>query len=210
MTSCNAGNPWAAPGPAERNALAVKERMTALLAQKERIIVAIDGSCGAGKTTLAEALAGLFDCNVFHMDDFFLRPEQRTPQRFAEVGGNVDYARFQEEVLAPLLRDVPFSYRPFDCGSLLLGDRIAVTPKRVNIIEGTYSLHPYLGDRYDLRIFLSATPELQRKRILRRPAALHSRFFREWIPMEQRYFDGFDIPHKCDLLLRSPDDPFKE
>ena len=43
------------------------------------ILVAIDGRCGSGKTTLGEYLKGQFDCNLFHMDDFFLRMEQRTP-----------------------------------------------------------------------------------------------------------------------------------
>ena len=33
------------------------------------------------------------------MDDFFLRPEQRRPERFAEPGGNVDRERFAAEVL---------------------------------------------------------------------------------------------------------------
>ena len=76
------------------------------------------------------------------------------------------------------------------------------SPKKLNIIEGTYSLHPYFGESYDLKILLTITPELQRERILQRPAFLHKRFFEEWIPMEQRYFDGFDIPTKCNIIIR--------
>ena len=57
----------------------------------EPLIVAIDGRCGSGKTTLGEYLEQVFDCNLFRMDDFFLRMEQRTPQRLKETGGNVDY-----------------------------------------------------------------------------------------------------------------------
>ena len=77
----------------------IKERIDELLAKKNMVIVAIDGKCTSGKTTLASKLAEIYDCNVFHMDDFFLRPEQRIPERLAEVGGNVDYERFQEEVI---------------------------------------------------------------------------------------------------------------
>ena len=66
----------------------VKRQIDTLLEEKNFVIVAIDGKCTSGKTTLAGKLAELYDCNVFHMDDFFLRPEQRTPERFAEVGGN--------------------------------------------------------------------------------------------------------------------------
>ena len=91
---------------------AAKKQIDELLAKQDMVIVAIDGKCTSGKTTLASKLAEIYDCNVFHMDDFFLRPEQRTPERFAEVGGNVDYERFQEEVLLPLKSGKAFSYRP--------------------------------------------------------------------------------------------------
>lgn len=179
----------------------VTEKIDALLLCKDRVLVAIDGSCTAGKTTLAALLQQRYDCNVFRMDDFFLRPEQRTPERFAQAGGNVDYERFRAQVLQPLLAGGPFDYRPFDCGCLSLSAPVYVTPKKLNIIEGTYSLHPEFGDPYDLRIFLTVTPELRRLRILERPAALHKRFFEEWIPMEQRYFREFRISEKCDLIL---------
>lgn len=168
---------------------AVVKQIDGLLTQKDLIIVAIDGKCTSGKTTLASKLAQIYDCNVFHMDDFFLRPEQRTRSRFAEVGGNVDYERFQEEVLLPLRSGRSFSYRPFDCKTFTLSVPIIVTPKRLNIVEGTYSHHPYFGNPYDLKILLTVDEETQRRRILDRPEFLHKRFFEEWIPMENRYFD---------------------
>ena len=174
----------------ERTLETVIKKIDALLKEKDFVIVAIDGKCTSGKTTLASELAQIFDCNVFHMDDFFLRPVQRTPERFAQVGGNVDYERFHEEVLLPLRSGKAFSYRPFDCGSLTLADPVAVTPKKLNIVEGTYSHHPYFGDPYDLKILLTVDEETQRQRILKRPAFLHKRFFAEWIPMENRYFDA--------------------
>ena len=171
------------------NLESVIKQIDDVLTQKDTVIVAIDGKCTSGKTTLASKLAELYDCNVFHMDDFFLRPEQRTPERFAEVGGNVDYERFQEEVLLPLRSGRSFSYRPFDCKTLTLSAPIIVTPKRLNSIEGTYSHHPYFGNPYDLKILLTVDDETQRRRIQDRPEFLHKRFFEEWIPMENRYFD---------------------
>ena len=181
--------------------ITVQNAIQQLLSEKETVIVAIDGNCTSGKTTLANQLAANYDCNVFHMDDFFLRPEQRTPERFAEIGGNVDYERFNEEVLLPLKSGKPFSYRPFDCGTFQLTDPVSVSPKKLNIIEGTYSLHPYFGDIYDLKILLTISPELQRYRVLQRPTFLHKRFFEEWIPMEDKYFDGFRVQLKSDLVL---------
>ncbi|MBQ7872120.1 MAG: hypothetical protein IJ357_08260 [Oscillospiraceae bacterium] len=115
----------------------IRKELDALLAQKDMVIVAIDGKCTSGKTTLAAKLAEVYDCNVFHMDDFFLRPEQRTPERFAEIGGNVDYERFNKEVLIPLKAGQSFTYRPFDCSTFTLAAPVCVTPKKLNIIEGT-------------------------------------------------------------------------
>lgn len=175
--------------------------LDALLREKEQVILAIDGSCTAGKTTLAAALAQKYDCNVFHMDDFFLRPEQRTQERFAQPGGNVDYERFYEEVLQPLRQGIAFSYRPFSCRSFTLGQPVSVTPRALSIVEGTYSLHPYFGDVYDGKVLLTVSPEEQRLRILRRPRQLHDRFFQEWIPMEQTYLNTFRIAEKCDMVL---------
>ena len=176
-------------------------RIDRLLAQKGTVLLAIDGPCTAGKTTLANILHSKYGCSVFHMDDFFLRPEQRTAERFAEVGGNVDYERFQEEVLIPLKSRQPFSYRPFDCKTFTLSEPIDVSCKQLNIIEGSYSMHPYFGDPYDLMILLTVDEATQRQRIWKRSAFLQKRFFEEWIPMENRYLDGFGIPGKADLLL---------
>ena len=171
------------------------------LASQDRVLLAIDGCCTAGKTTLAHRLAKEYDCNVIHMDDFFLRPEQRTPARFAEIGGNVDYERFREEVLVPLTAGQEVSYRPFSCSTFTLAEPITLPRKALTIIEGTYSLHPHFGDCYDLMICLTVSPEVQRQRILLRPEFLHRRFFEEWIPMENRYFETFGISEKCHLVL---------
>ena len=181
--------------------ITVQNAIQQLLSEKETVLVAIDGNCTSGKTTLASQLAANYDCNVFHMDDFFLRPEQRTPERFAEIGGNVDYERFNEEVLLPLKSGKPFSYRPFDCSTFQLTDPVTVMTKKLNIIEGTYSLHSYFGAVYDLKVFLTITPELQQERILQRPAFLHKRFFEEWIPMENRYFEKLIISRNFNLTF---------
>ena len=172
-----------------------------LLTKKEHVIVAIEGNCTSGKKTMAAQLAQVYDCNVIHMDEFFLRPEQRTEERFSQVGGNIDYERFQEELLLPLLSGKDFTYRPFDCSTFTLSEPVAVTPKKLTIIEGSYSLHPYFGDPYDLKILLTVDVQLQRQRVLERPAALQERFFTQWIPMENRYLEHFRISEKVDLIL---------
>ena len=67
-------------------------------------LLAIDGRCGSGKSTLAAHMAQVFGCPVFHMDDFFLPPELRTPERLAQPGENVHHERFLREAPFRLLR----------------------------------------------------------------------------------------------------------
>lgn len=178
----------------------ILDQIGRLLDQKDTVLVAIDGNCTAGKTTLAAKLAEAFSCNVFHMDEFFLQPEQRTQERLAEAGGNVDYQRFHREVLLPLTRGEQVCYQPYDCRTQTLKDPVTVPSRKLTIIEGTYSCHPYFGDAYDLRIFLSVSPEVQRQRVLQRPAFKHQRFFEEWIPKEQQYFTTFNIKENCSIV----------
>ncbi|MDE7130835.1 MAG: hypothetical protein K2O65_03425 [Lachnospiraceae bacterium] len=164
----------------------------------DQVNVAIDGMCGSGKTTLAEELASRYDCNLFHMDDFFLRPEQRTEARYEQAGGNVDYERFRAEVLDHLADEGGFVYRRFDCRMMALGEPCEVSWNRLNIIEGAYSCHPYFRDAYQLRFFMEVSAKEQKRRILvRNGAEMYQRFEREWIPMENRYFEAYGIRDKC-------------
>jgi uridine kinase len=136
------------------------------------------------------------------MDDFFLRPEQRTEARLLEIGGNVDRERFLSEVLLPHSHGQKVTYRPFDCSVQALGEPIAVEPRRLTIIEGAYAMHPTLAPHYDLSVFLDISPALQKKRIQKRNSpALAKRFFEEWIPMETRYFAGMSVKERCDLVI---------
>lgn len=181
--------------------LPVLLRIDWLMREKAHGIVAIDGRCGSGKTTLAAALAALYHAPVLHMDDFFLQPHQRTPQRLAQPGGNIDAERFLGEVLTPLRRAEPFAYRPFSCHAQRLLAPVQMEPAPLTLVEGSYSLHPLLESSYDLRIFVTVDPELQRERLLRRDGeAMLSRYEGEWIPMEELYFTATRIPARCDLI----------
>ena len=165
-------------------------------------IVVLEGGSASGKTTLADILQERYDCNVIHMDDFFLRPEQRTPERLSEVGGNIDRERFFDEVLTPLKNNEVVRYRPFDCSKWALGEEIIAPPKRLTVIEGVYSMHPAFGEYYDLSAFLDISPEHQKERILKRNSpSFAARFFDEWIPLENRYFSQTDIKSRVSIVI---------
>ena len=184
-----------------QNVQAVIERIERVYTERERVFVAIDGPCTSGKTTLATVLQRRFGGNVLHMDDFFLRPEQRTPERFAEPGGNVDRERFEDEVLAPLAAGKIAQYRPWDCHT---GDFAAshnVEPARLTIVEGSYSMHPALRGYYDLMICLTIDSGEQLRRLEARNPRMLQRFIDEWIPLENRYFASTEPRTAADLLV---------
>ena len=174
-----------------------------MLRRDERVVVAVDGNSAAGKSSLAARLKSLYSCNVFSMDDFFLRPSQRTPGRLAEPGGNIDYERFLCEIIEPLKLGEPFAFSPFDCSVGELSAPVQAEPNRLSVIEGVYSLHPYFGRFCDLKVFLSLGEAEQRRRLLARNAGLYERFICEWIPMENLYFNHFKIAEKCDFVFDS-------
>lgn len=170
--------------------------------EKGNVILAVEGGSASGKTTLGNLLADVYDCTVFHMDDFFLQPEQRTAERYAEIGGNIDRERFLEEVLQPLQKGETVCYRPFDCSAMQLADAVQVTPKPLTVVEGAYSMHPELEKYYDFSVFLDISPEFQQKRIQKRnSSALAKRFFNEWIPMERAYFEATDAKERCCMAI---------
>jgi uridine kinase len=182
----------------------IESKIKLLLQEKRSILIAIDGRCAAGKTTLAARLQEQCECNVIHMDHFFLRPEQRTAERMNTPGGNVDHERFLKEVLLPLSRREPFSYRAYDCKIQELTEAIQIDLKPVNIIEGSYSCHPSLYKYYDLTVFLTIDEEEQMCRIQCRNGPKAATQFREkWIPLEEDYFSAYPIAEYCDLQFQA-------
>jgi len=93
-------------------------------------------------------------------------------------------------------------YRKFDCHTGKLSAPIEVVAKPLNIVEGVYSMHPTLVNRYDVKVFLTVDKELQQQRILMRngPVMLQ-RFIKEWIPLENRYFQAYSIKELSDFVF---------
>lgn len=170
---------------------------------KEPCIVAIDGRCAAGKTTLANALHSILGCSIIHMDDFFLQPHQRCEARLNEIGGNIDYERFLTEVIPPLKSKKDFSYLAFDCHTMDFGERVNVRQTQVILVEGSYSCHPKFSDIYDLKIFLDVDKNEQLARIEKRNGSKQlSQFISKWIPLEEKYFAFYAIEDHCDMAFK--------
>lgn len=167
-------------------------------------LVAIDGRCASGKTTVASIIAQKLDCDVVHMDDFFLQMNQRTPERLAEPGGNVDYERVGAEVLQPAKHGQPIEYRKFDCSRMDFGEAVKLIPEKYLLVEGAYSCHPKLRDYFDLRIFMTIDADTQMARIKERNGDERAQMFRDrWIPLEETYIRECNVRECCAVSLQA-------
>ncbi|MBQ4103073.1 MAG: AAA family ATPase [Clostridia bacterium] len=170
---------------------------------KKHIVISIDGNSASGKSTLAENLANLLNAETVHCDDFFLPQEMRSKERLNEVGGNIHYERLKEEVIDKLRKPTVISYKAYNCQSGDFKNKFLMN-KKVIIIEGAYSSHPYFENYADFKIFLKVDEETQRERILKRNGEeMLKRFINEWIPKENKYFNEFKIEEKADIIIRS-------
>lgn len=170
--------------------------------EKRPLLVAIDGRCGSGKTSLAAALAEQFPQSLtVHMDDFYLPMEQRVPDWENRPCANMDLLRFRDQVLKPARAGQTIEYRAFSCAQKREKEPVLLPPRPLVLVEGSYSHHPLLAPFYDVRVFLTCRPEVQARRLLAREGERYPMFARRWIPLEEGYFAEYAIPEKADRVL---------
>ena len=172
----------------------------ALQQGSERVILAIDGRCGSGKSSLGRALEEVFSCTLVHMDDYYMPLERREKDWLDIPAGNMDLERFRAEVLEPARRGEEICYRPFDCQKGALGEGRMLPRSALVVVEGSYSHHPVLKDCYDRTVFLTCEKQEQVRRLKEREGDYFPRFEQLWMPLEERYFRAFSIMEGADLI----------
>ena len=175
-----------------------------LIEEKPAAVIAIDGPCASGKTTLAKLIAEKTGAQVIHMDDFFLPAEMRTFERLSQAGGNVHYERFNSQVTKGIASGKEFVYGVYSCIRGTTTPSSPVFPDKPIVIEGSYALHPEITLPYNLKIFVEADYETRLARILHRNSADALEIFKsKWIPLEDKYFQEFGIRQKCDIIVKT-------
>ena len=178
--------------------------VSAALAQKPTrpLVLALDGRCGSGKTTLANGLSAQFPgCTLLRTDDFYLPPADRVPGWEQTPCANMDLARLRDEVLAPARAGKPALYRAYSCreGAYLPVQQLAAQP--LVILEGSYSHHPLLTGYETLRVFLTCAKEEQTRRLQAREGERYANFAARWVPLEEGYFAQYHIAETADFVV---------
>ena len=107
------------------------------------VLVALDGRCGSGKTTLAAQLARQFP------------PASRVANWEQIPCANMDLERLRAQVLTPARTGQAVPYRAYSCRAGAYLPEQCFAPQPLVIVEGSYSCHPTLADCYDLKVFVA-------------------------------------------------------
>ncbi len=174
-----------------------------LMRAKKPLLLAIDGRCAAGKTTLAERLSLASDgrCGVVHTDDFYLPFAGRTADGEKQPAGHMDIERLRREILLPLSEGREAVYRPYDCHADRFLPSECLDPAQHIIVEGSYACHPRIRALYGLRVFLDISEKEQLARLRQRDPALVDAFQTLWIPREEYYFQACRVRESCDFVF---------
>lgn len=179
----------------------VVERLSKLMLSDTPVIISIDGRCGSGKTSMAGALSEVFSCNIIHMDGYYLPFDKRGEAWEKTIAGNMDIERLLNEALLPAGRGEGIIYRAFNAHLERFEKEEKLLPHKLTVVEGSYSQHPLLADKYDLKIFLTCSKEVQARRLRKREGENYAAFEKRWIPMEENYLTSYDIEIKSDLVI---------
>lgn len=178
--------------------------LTARLAEQpgRPFLLALDGRCGSGKTTLAAQLAEQFPGSVtIHTDNFYLPPSQRVENWEHIPCANMDLERLKTEVLVPVHAGQTFQYRAYSCREGKYLPSVSFSPAPLVIVEGSYSHHPCLAPYYHMRVFVTCSPEEQARRLRAREGAHYAAFVERWIPLEEGYFVQYGIETAANFVL---------
>jgi uridine kinase len=201
------------PAEAEYIVTAIRSR----LADKARpFVVALDGTSGVGKSTLAAAVATKLRATVIPTDDFFASNrtgdewDACTAAEKADLA--IEWRRLRAEALEPLRAGREASWHPFDfaaydyaTGSGLANELVTRQPTKVIIIDGIYSCRPELRDLIDLCVLVEAPTVVRRQRHNEREGKDEAEWHRHWDEAEDHYFAHVQTPESYDLVVRTTD-----
>jgi uridine kinase len=179
----------------------------ALLRQRRvgdtRMIAAIDGPGGAGKSTLADGIRAEFagHVSIVRCDDFY-RPIAEgdvldCPQAYEKY---FDWKRLRDDALIPLRDGSPAKYQRYDWTTDRLAEWIEVEPRPIVLVEGVYSTRPELRELLAVAIFID-TPRAERIRRMRARPQETTSWTERWTAVEDWYFENIAPQHRADLII---------
>lgn len=138
-------------------------------AELDRVVVAVSGYAGAGKSRLARALVDALDDAVRVHGDDFLDPS-RVRRRSSDWDG-VDRERMRSEVLEPFRAGRRATVRTLDWATGRLGDPTPLPHASALIVDSIGIFHPDLLPWFDLTVWVDVDLEVAQSRGMARDQA---------------------------------------
>lgn len=182
----------------------IVEAIERLRAGSPRLVVAITGFGGAGKSSLTKAVVDAVPDSVRLRGDDFLDPE-RSHRRSPDWDG-VERVRMRTEVLEPFRAGEAVAFRPYDWDAGELGPITALPAASVLLVDAIGVLHPDLDGCFDLIIWVDVdldTAGRQGRERDRRNGHDHDRLWTEvWTPNDRDFAQAFSPREQADLLYQ--------
>lgn len=165
----------------EELAAAIAERLQSGTRTALPRLICIDGPAGAGKTTLAEALAmALSSTAIVHMDDLYNGWAETLAEDLAD--------RLQSWLLAPLAAGEVLRLPRYDW----LGENFSAAEELPAadylIVEGVGSGQRVMRSRADLIVFLDIEADIGCQRVANRDGAEVASHMADWQLLERSHF----------------------
>lgn len=186
--------------------------ITDVTSQTPKLLVAIDGRAGAGKSSLARLLAQQNPL-IAHIEyDWF-----HLPQHEIVTNNRYDHARLISEIITPFKNGAPkLACKRYNWGYLAgIADGFHEEPaifeeKEIIMVEGCQSLNQALLPYFDVKIWVDTPPEVAYQRGIRRdideykldPEKVHATWS-EWKNREDESLAKYDRRLKADILFYS-------
>ncbi len=189
---------------------------------KEKLLVAVDGYTGIGKTTLADNLAVMNpDIIIVHRDDF-LFSRKTVEDKLSRVADRSKVFELKvcddnklRELISAFRKDEKVhqihTFNPIS-GEIDILKTFDLS-KRIMVIEGVFMFHPrLLNDLWDKRVYLAGDMNnINARRIAREqekwgsdyfPETHPDSYFRQVTTALQRYIKQYQPEETADLVLR--------
>ncbi|WP_243407154.1 dephospho-CoA kinase [Frankia canadensis] len=154
-------------------------------------VLAVDGRSGAGKTTLARAVAARVGAAVLEMDDLYAG--------WDGLAAGID--QLVDGVLRPLARGEPARWRRYDWPRGRYGGVVTLDPPAVLVVEGVGAGARAAGPLLSGLVVVAAPDEVRRRRALERDGATFAPHWDRWARQEERYLAANDVAGRADVLV---------
>lgn len=153
-------------------------------------LVCVDGPAGAGKTTLAAAVADTVGAPVVHLDDLY-----------EGWGGLSTIDRQLAGLLAPLAAGRPGRYRRYDWERAEYAELRTVAPVPLLLLEGVGAGSASVAELITTLVFVDAPHDLRMRRGLERDGNAFAPHWEAWAAAETQRFTTDRTRERADVLV---------